>query len=203
MTHLTAMLDREALSGDHTAPFTPVSKDRGERGTAFVVALLVLVVLTIAGLALTLMTQTEVRIGANEREANRTFYASDSGIQVSTAMTLYRKNNKTLTVFLNTTQQDTNSSSAPPLTFGDQIVLQPLFPLHTQPCSFCQINQNLQNKYAYTTHLVNITTTRLGTLGSTSQTLSQKVVAAMIGLQPIQQSDSIVYNPPPKGSLKY
>ncbi|MBV8202862.1 MAG: hypothetical protein JOZ15_19775, partial [Acidobacteria bacterium] len=58
---------------------------RGERGSAFIVALLVLVVLTIAGLALTLMTQTEMRIGANEREANRTFYASDSGIQVSTA----------------------------------------------------------------------------------------------------------------------
>ncbi|MBV8200827.1 MAG: hypothetical protein JOZ15_09415, partial [Acidobacteria bacterium] len=176
---------------------------RGERGSAFTVALLVVLVLTVAGLALTLMTQTEVRIGANEREANRTFYASDSGIQVSTTSTLWLANDKQLTILLNTTQQDTNASSAPPLTFGDQIIVTPLYALHTQPCEFCQVNQNLQIKYAYTTHLVNVTTTRLGTLGSTSETLAQKVVAAMIGIQPTPQSNAIVYHPPASGTLKY
>jgi Tfp pilus assembly protein PilX len=191
---MIAMLDRETCRDGR----------RGERGSAFVVALLVLVVLTIAGLALTLMTQTEMRIGANEREANRTFYASDSGIQVSTARTLWTANTtQTITVLLNTTQQDTNASSAPPLTFGDQIVVTPLYALHTQPCEFCQVNQNLQIKYAYTTHLVNVTTTRLGTLGSTSETLAQKVVAAMIGIQPTPQSNAIVYHPPAAGTLKY
>ena len=67
-----------------------------------------------AVLALTLMTQTEVRIGANEREANRTFYASDSGIHVSSARTLWGgTNTQTLTVLLNTTQQDTGASTPP------------------------------------------------------------------------------------------
>ena len=178
---------------------------RGERGTAFVVALLVLVVLTIAGLALTLMTQTEMRIGANEREANRTFYASDSGIQVSTARTLWTANTtQTLTILLNTTQQDTNSAAPPPLTFEDQIVVTPLYALHTQPCEFCQINQNQQIKYAYTTSLVNVTTTRLGlnTIPSAfSQTLAQQVVSSMIGIQPSPQADAIVYHPPT--GLKY
>jgi Tfp pilus assembly protein PilX len=173
---------------------------RGERGTAFVIALLVLLVLTIAGLALTLMTQTEMRIGANEREANRTFYASDSGIQVSTARTLWTANTtQTLTILLNTTQQDQTLSSAPPLTFEDQIVVTPLYAIHTQPCEFCQVNQNLQIKYAYTTHVVNVSTTRVGQFGTSNpytETMAQQVVASMIGIQPTPQGNAIVYHPP-------
>lgn len=176
---------------------------RAERGSAFIVALLVLLVLTVAGMALTLMTQTEMRIGANERETNRTLYASDSGVQVSTARTLWTANfTQTLTVLLNTTQQDTGASSAPPLTFSDQIVVTPLYALHTQPCKFCQVNQNLQIKYSYTTHLVNVTTTRLGQLNTNpAQTMAQKLVSSMIGIQPSPQSDAIVYHPP--ATLKY
>jgi len=173
---------------------------RGERGSAFTVALLVVVVLTIAGLALTLMTQTELRLGANEREVNRTFYAADSGIHVSTARTLWTANTtQTLTILLNTTQQDTNASAPPPLTFADQIVVTPLYALHTQPCSYCQINQNQQVQYAYTTHVVNVSTTRIGQNGTTNpytQALAQKVVGSMIGIQPTPAANAIVYNAP-------
>jgi Tfp pilus assembly protein PilX len=185
---------------DHPADVPRGDRRRGERGTAFVIALLVLLVLTIAGLALTLMTQTEMRIGANEREANRTFYASDSGIQVSTARTLWTANTtQTLTILLNTTQQDQTLSSAPPLTFEDQIVVTPLYAIHTQPCEFCQVNQNLQIKYAYTTHVVNVSTTRVGQFGTSNpytQTMAQQVVASMIGIQPTPQGNAIVYHPP-------
>lgn len=176
-----------------------------ERGSAFIVALLVLVVLTIVGLALTFMTQTEMRIGANEREANRTFYASDSGIQVSTAATLWTANtSQTLQVVLNTTVQDTGVTTAP-TTFYDQVVVTPLYAIHTQPCPFCQVNQNQQVKYAYTTHIVNVTTSRMGSNGPAAnpftQVLAQKVVASMIGLQPSPEANAMVYNAP--AGMKY
>lgn len=176
-----------------------------ERGSAFVVALLVLVVLTVVGLALTLMTQTEVRIGANEREANRTFYASDSGIQVSTGATLWTANtSQTLQILLNTTVQD-NPASTSPTTFYDQVVVTPLYAIHTQPCNLCQVNQNQQVKYAYTTHVVNVTTNRTGSNGPaaspTTQVFAQKVVASMIGLQPVPEANALVYNPP--AGVKY
>jgi Tfp pilus assembly protein PilX len=182
------------------------SGEQDERGSAFIVALLVLVVLTIVGLALTFMTQTEMRIGANEREANRTFYASDSGIQVSTAATLWTANtSQTLQILLNTTVQDTGVSTAPATTFYDQIVVTPLYAIHTQPCKFCQINQNQQVKYTYTTHVVNVTTSRTGSSGPAAnpftQVLAQKVVASMIGLQPSPEANAMVYNPPP--GIKY
>jgi len=54
---------------------------RGERGAALVIAILVLAILTVIGIALMLVTSTESRIAANEWSVNRAFYASDSGIR--------------------------------------------------------------------------------------------------------------------------
>jgi hypothetical protein len=57
---------------------------RGERGAALVLAILVLTILTVIGIALMLVTSTESRIAANEWSANRAFYASDAGIRWGT-----------------------------------------------------------------------------------------------------------------------
>ncbi len=58
---------------------------RGERGAALVVAILVLAILTVIGIALMLITSTESRISANEWSTNRAFYSSDAGIRWATA----------------------------------------------------------------------------------------------------------------------
>jgi hypothetical protein len=54
---------------------------RGERGAALVIAILVLAILTVIGIALMLITSTESRIAANEWSVNRAFYASDAGVR--------------------------------------------------------------------------------------------------------------------------
>jgi hypothetical protein len=54
---------------------------RRERGAALVLAILVLSILTVIGIALMLITSTESRIAANEWSMNRAFYASDAGIR--------------------------------------------------------------------------------------------------------------------------
>ena len=56
----------------------------GERGAALVLAILVLSILTVIGIALMLVTSTESRIAANEWSVNRAFYASDAGIRWGT-----------------------------------------------------------------------------------------------------------------------
>ena len=55
-----------------------------ERGAALVIAILVLAILTVIGIALMLVTSTESRIAANEWSVNRAFYASDAGIRWGT-----------------------------------------------------------------------------------------------------------------------
>jgi hypothetical protein len=58
-----------------------VQNKNGERGAALVVAILVLAILTVIGIALMLITSTETRIAANEWSVNRGFYASDAGVR--------------------------------------------------------------------------------------------------------------------------
>ena len=62
----------------------PLRRHGRERGAALVIAILVLAILTVVGIALMLITSTESRIAANEWSVNRAFYASDAGIRWST-----------------------------------------------------------------------------------------------------------------------
>jgi hypothetical protein len=59
----------------------PHANNRRERGAALVVAILVLAILTVIGIALMLITSTESRIAANEWSVNRGFYSADAGIR--------------------------------------------------------------------------------------------------------------------------
>jgi hypothetical protein len=59
-----------------------------EHGGAFIAVLLALVVLSILGLSLALVTQSEVQIAVNELGAQRTFYGSDSGVHLAIARVL-------------------------------------------------------------------------------------------------------------------
>ena len=76
---------------------------RGEAGSAYIIALMALVILTILGLALAFITQTEVQVGANEKSANRTFYAADAGIEVAAAQALASNRYTPTTIVLNQT----------------------------------------------------------------------------------------------------
>jgi hypothetical protein len=58
--------------------------NRRERGAALVIAILVLAILTVIGIALMLITSTESRIAANAWSGNRAFYASVAGIRWAT-----------------------------------------------------------------------------------------------------------------------
>jgi hypothetical protein len=54
---------------------------RDQRGVALVVALVMLLVLTLMGLAAVNLTSYEARIAGNERVYNNAFYAGDGGIE--------------------------------------------------------------------------------------------------------------------------
>ena len=50
-----------------------------EDGSVYLLSILVLLILTIVGLALAITTQSEMQIGANEEMARRTFYSANGG----------------------------------------------------------------------------------------------------------------------------
>lgn len=162
---------------------------RAEAGSAYIIALLVLVVLTIIGLALTLVTQTEVQIGANERTVNRTFYASDSGVAVAVAKVLVSGDYTGATFSLNTTLQDTGTATVGgTTTFSDEVTTTPMLPILFSPCNLCQINQ--KSDYYAITHTVASDATRTGALGSsTTSPLADKKLSVMVSLMPWQKDN--------------
>jgi hypothetical protein len=158
----------------------------GERGSAYVIALLVLVVLTIIGLALTLITQTEVQIGANEASQNRSFYAADSWNGLVYPF-MARNYNKNVTFNLNTTQYKDAAGNLATATFADEVTVTPLTSVNVQPCNVCDIADPNSN-FKQVTNVLNSTSNHTGfaTIGGTQQQVpfSQKTISVFIVLQP-------------------
>lgn len=149
---------------------------RSEAGSAYIVALLVLVILTIVGLALTLVTQTEVNLGANERTITRTFYASDSGFAISTAkVNVYNQYTGQAFKLL-------NDSSLP--TFEDRVTVTAMLPILNAYCNLCQVNTG--RPYYNITHGANSTDGRTATASGGDLPLAQKRVGVMIEMQPAE-----------------
>ena len=73
---------------------------RGQRGSAYLAVLMVLLLLTVLGMSLVLITQTERDLGANHRMSTKTFYAADSGIALAINWLLLGNNYSPLTIRL-------------------------------------------------------------------------------------------------------
>ena len=58
---------------------------RNESGAALVIALVMIVILTLIGLASTYTSTFEMRLSGNKRGSTDAFYAADSGVQVAVA----------------------------------------------------------------------------------------------------------------------
>ena len=89
----------------HVQEPTTIKTRENERGAALVVAILVLAILTVIGIALMLITSTETRIAANEWSVNRAFYSSDAGVRWSAAQL-----DNSLTSFLGRTEFGTTAA---------------------------------------------------------------------------------------------
>lgn len=116
----------------------------GQMGSAYVVALIVLFVLTLLGLSLTLITQTEMQIGANERTMTRVFYGADTGISTAVARALVAGDHTPQDLYLSDSGEALQDNilagtfkGSDPLT---RIQVTPFHPIGTSPCNLCEIN---------------------------------------------------------------
>ena len=169
-----------------------------EAGSAYVITLLALVVLTILALSLALVTQTEVQVGANETTVNRTFYAADSGVGISVAEILANHDYKGRTVILNKVSVGAGSSLS--TNVADRVTLSPAVQINQYPCNWCPQNQGGQQFYV-TTFAISSTAQRISWSGggdppADATVLGQKTVRAMIEVQPWKpQTDAVTTDP--------
>jgi hypothetical protein len=150
-----------------------------EAGSAYLVAILALVVLTIAGLSLALITQTEMQIGANEKMIQRSFYAADSGISISTARTLVERRGAWSDFYR---IQDPEGYG---LRLEHLVEMSPFFPIATSPCNLCDISNAGQygsKNFQRTNHAV--TSIAVRRIPNTEAVLAERSLAAMMEFQP-------------------
>ena len=148
-----------------------------EAGSAYIIALMALAVLTILGLSVVLISQTEMQIGSNERTASRAFYAADSGIAASTARAMVTAD------YRETTYTFDEVDSALPL--KNEVAVSAFYPLLDSPCNLCEINNaGTYNERAFRkiNHAVTSTATRLA--GADEVPQAQKTIASMVEFQP-------------------
>jgi Tfp pilus assembly protein PilX len=161
-----------------------IAPRRGERGSSYVIALMALFVLTILGLALVVMTQNEVQIGANERTINRVFFAADSGLGMAAAKTLTARDyTPTVMSLKESTPGGGNNNIA------EVVSVTGLLPLSISRCNWCPANANGVPQFFKVNHVVNATADRLawngtGTPPVGATNLGEKVLGVMYEFQP-------------------
>ncbi len=154
-------------------------RQAAEVGSAYIVTLLALVVLTILALSLTLITQSEMQIGTNERIVQRIFYAADAGVAASVARALVTNDFSARTILLD--EPDSHAA----LSFTNQISISPLVPILDAPCNLCEINNAgtySENAYRKIGHALTINAVRIG--GPNDTRTAAKTISAMIDFQP-------------------
>lgn len=157
----------------------PPPRRRGEAGSAYLVAILALVVLTVVGLSVALITQTEMQIGSNERSIERAFYTADSGIALATAKTLVARRPAWSEI----------KKLTEPEGYGfrmeHRMDISPFFPIASAPCNLCDVTNAGEygsKNYHRTNHaVVSIAVRRVP---GTDTVLAERALAAMIEFQP-------------------
>jgi hypothetical protein len=149
-----------------------------QAGSAYIIALLALVVLSIIGLGLALITQTEMQIGSNERTLQKVFYAADTGVQMATARAIVVPDLTKFTVSLKDNEK---------VLLKHDVAMSPFYPLMQATCNLCEFNDpgEYKDQYKKVNFGVTAVATRKTVLPS-SDVLASKTLSSLVEVQPIQ-----------------
>jgi hypothetical protein len=154
-------------------PFRPQS------GSAYVISLLALLLLTFIGLSLSVVTQAELQTGANESQANRVFYAAETGISHSTARALTNAD------YASATFEIDEPYGNPLISPRYQVATSAFLPILDSPCNLCEINNvgsYADRAYRKVNHAVAVQGRRVA--GAQDSPLAQKAISSMLEAQP-------------------
>jgi len=177
-------------------PTPNLRHERGRRqeGSAYLVALLLLVVLTLMGLSLALVTNTENQIGVNERVLERVFYTTDAGLGIGAARVLVSSdyyydvdNNVNNSYILN----ETPGANTSPLV-RSTVSVGPLVPLQVAPCNLCEINNSGSYRDA-SFQRGNILLPAQGSRETLANTTAQRRIGATMDVQPWRVPTSALF----------
>lgn len=177
------------------ARFSRLEGRAREEGSAYLLAMIVLLLLTIMALGLAMTTQTEVQIGAAEANSTRVFYAADAGFEVAVARGLASADHSAVTFRLTDDGGDLTSGTPG---FINEIETSPLLPILDTSCNLCEINDGgtySENAFRRINHVVMADAQRYLTMdaGTNLKFLARKRIGGMIEIQPWKVSASSMF----------
>lgn len=181
---------------------------RREAGSAYLIVLLALVVLTILGLSLATITGLEMEVGANERGVTRVFYGADAGIGVAVAHALTSGQYLSRQIRLFEGSQLTKTGES--LSRGTQVDISVFVPILWECCDLCPCGEN-EEQFFKVNHAVTSTATELSWTGNATtppanaNIRSQKTLSVMIEVQPWWEpsTDSLPTDPAELAKVKF
>ena len=157
----------------------PGAARASEGGSVYLFVLLGLLVLTIVGLSLVVVTQTEAQIGGAEKSAVRAMYAAESGLQIQVGLHFLQLDPASARFQLD------ESTAAETITGLEQVVdVSPFFPIYAGPCALCSVNVGSEQRYYVNNYAVNSESLRFRTGGCAEPPQAQKMLSGMFMIQP-------------------
>jgi Tfp pilus assembly protein PilX len=152
---------------------------RGEEGSAYLVVLMLLVVLTVIGLSLSVITQTEVIIGGSEKQATRQLFAAGSGVQLAAVYELVASDSAQHKMSLAERSENFFGATT---TIGDRICSTPFIQLAAGTCNLCMMNQDAG--YSAVQYGVTATALRHGD----DKLAARRTIGSVLALEPWEKS---------------
>jgi hypothetical protein len=187
-------------------------RHRAEAGSAYVLVLLSLVVLTTLGLALASVTTTEMQIGQSERVITRAFYATEGGIALAAARAFNAGVYDSQQFSVRHEQWDGANSQK--VNRGFRLDTSPFFPLRTELCDWCVANRTgtggYEQTFSRTNFGVTVTANELTWTDdeesppADASIQSQKTIATMLDTFPVVNNwDSLPQDQAELNKLKF
>lgn len=119
-------------------------KRNSQRASAFLMAMIVLAVLTVVGLSLSMVTETEMQLGETEKVINEQFYANEAGSTVQIATLLATNGLEGINVVIPSIAQSRSSNS--PVNTGYDVIGSGLAPVTTDELPYTKVNEGRGDK---------------------------------------------------------
>jgi hypothetical protein len=156
----------------------------GERGSVYLFVLLGLLVLTIVGLSLVVVTQTEAQIGGAEKTAVREMYAAESGLHIQVGLHFVKQNPAGARFILDESTADQTIAG-----IRQVVDVSPFYPIYAGPCALCSVNVGSEQRYYVNNYAVNSEALRFRSApgGCAETPQGQKLLSGMFMIQPEPQ----------------
>jgi hypothetical protein len=153
--------------------------ESAQRGSTYLFVLLALLLLTVIGLSLVVVTQTEVQIGGAEKSATRILFGADSGLEAQLGLHFLSQN-------VPNGQFTLDTKSIPGSSLTEVVDVSEFYAIYAGPCALCSVNAG-SDQYYVNNYAVNAQGKRLTSEGCTGTPQGVKLLSEMYLIQPEEQ----------------